>query len=192
MSGDRSCGRPRDCANSHAFEHIAGCASLPAPLGPPPSGHAVMVAGSKSRHLDRDMSAPGPTSNPTATTPLLPRSTTQTLTRAFTSCCARPVETEKRRCDSSVKHNHDAMSSPSSFRTRRRAPEPCSCSEPIEYSWVRRAISAQSTPSFAYQVERLRPERRSSRRSMPPQFMKDELRPRYSFDHLRRRRKRVA
>ena len=31
-----------------------------------------MIAGSKSRHLDRDMSVPAPTSNPTTTTPVLP------------------------------------------------------------------------------------------------------------------------
>ena len=32
-----------------------------------------MFAGSKSRHLDRDMTVPAPTSNPTTTTPILPQ-----------------------------------------------------------------------------------------------------------------------
>ena len=50
----------------------ARCASSPAPPGPQPSRHALIIAGStKSRHLDRETSALAPTTYLTITT--LPR-----------------------------------------------------------------------------------------------------------------------
>ena len=78
----RRCVRPEP--NSRPPHHSCpdcarGCATAPsrlascAPRPPPPSSHAFTIAGSKSRHLDRDMSVPAPTSNPTTTTPILPQ-----------------------------------------------------------------------------------------------------------------------
>ena len=70
---------PRPPHHRRCPDCARGCTTAPlrlvswAPRPPPPSSHAFTIAGSKSRHLDRDMSVPAPTSNPTTTTPILPQ-----------------------------------------------------------------------------------------------------------------------
>ena len=50
-----------------------------------------MIAGSKSRHLDRELSVPAPTSNPTTTTPILPQLCQSTGCSSYPSGPRRPL-----------------------------------------------------------------------------------------------------
>ena len=59
----------RGCSHSRAAPS-RGCSSE-RPSAHRLPDHAFTIAGSKSRHHDRDMSAPAPTSNPSMTTPIL-------------------------------------------------------------------------------------------------------------------------